>query len=319
MGRCPHESAPVPLTSRRIDALWAALTATLGRPLRFLPLVLATALVLATLLTGALVLWRLQPLEAPPWVRPQALVLAAGAEGETDLAALGLALRKVNGVLAADFIGRDAALADLAQRPGLASLGLRELRPNPLPDAFVVTFSSEAGPEGVEAAAAELAKVKAVDSVHYQPDAFRRLWALARLGRRLVLLAGAALVAALVLGMIAAAAVPGRPDPAALRLFDMLGADRAMVRRPYVYAGAIEMLAAAALAVWLTFALAARLDPLIADLARQYALHWSTDAVPAGYGAALCAAAALLGGLLASLWIRLAQRAASTVAPGLGG
>ena len=306
----------MPLTTRRADALWAALAATVGRPLRFFPRVLAMALVLATLLAGSIVLWRLQPLEAPPWVRPQALVLAAGAEGETDLAALGLALRKVNGVLAADFIGRDAALADLAQRPGLASLGLRELRPNPLPDAFVVTFAGDAGPEGVEAAAAELAKIKAVDSVHYQPEAFRRVWALARLGRRVALIAGAALLAALVIGVGAAAALLERPDAEALYLFDMLGADRAMVRRPYVYGGALAMLVAAALAVWLTLTLVAWLDPLMADLARQYALHWSTDPLPAGYGAAICGLAALIGGLIASLWMRLAQRAATASAIG---
>lgn len=302
----------MPLTSHRTDALWAALAATLGRPVRFVPLVLALTLVLATGLTCASTLWRLQPLEAPPWVRPQALVLAAGAEGETDLAALGLALRKVNGVLAADFIGRDAALADLAQRPGLASLGLRELRPNPLPDAFVVTFSGDAGPEGVEAAAAELAKVKAVDSVHYQPEAFRRIWALERLGRRAALLAGAALLAAGVIGVAAAAALPGRPDPEALRLFDMLGADRAMVRRPYVYGGAIALGVAAALAWWLTLAIAAWFDPLIADLAHQYAFHWSTDVVPAGYGAGFCALTAIAGGVLTSLAVRQAQRAATS-------
>jgi len=278
--------------------------------LPFFPLVLATAVIVAAILTGAIFLWRLQPLEAPPWVRPQALVMAAGAEGETDLAALGLALRKVGSVLAADFVGRDAALANLAQRPGLASLGLREMRPNPLPDSFVVSFAPETGPDAVEAAVAELAKVKSVESVQYQPEAYRRTWALARLARRLVLLAAGALLAAGMVGVVAAAGLLANPDPEELRLLDALGADPAVVRRPYVYGGAIALLCVAALAWWLMVSASAWLDPLIADLARQYALHWSTDGLPAWYGPAFCAMAAVLGGLFASAAMRLAMGSA---------
>jgi cell division transport system permease protein len=298
------------LANSRSGALGAALRNTLGRPLRFLPVVAATGIVLATLLLGALAYWRLQPIEAPPWVRPQALVLAAGAEGESDLGALGLALRKVANVLSADFIARDAALADLAQRPGLASLGLRDLRPNPLPDAFVVTFAPDAGPDAVEAAVAELRKVRSVESVQYQPDAYRRAWALARLARRLLLLAAAALASAMVIGVTVAASLRVRPDPEEIRLLYILGADPAAIRRPYVYSGALALLIAAGLAWWIAASASAWFDPLVADLARQYAVHWSTDVLPPWAGPAFCAAGAVLGGLLASVFVRMAVRKA---------
>lgn len=298
------------LATTRGAALAAALGETLGRPLRFLPVLAALSLVLASLLLGGMAAWRLQPFEAPAWVRPQALVLMAGAEGETDLAAAGLALRKVPQVLAADFVGRDAALADLAQRPALAGLGLRELRPNPLPDAFLVTFAADAGPDAVEAAAAELRKVRSVDSVQYVPEAYRRIWALVALARPLVLLATGVLLAAALLGGALLATLRVRLDPDAIRLLDVLGADPAVVRRAPVYAGALGLGLAAALACWLAAVLAARLDPLVADLARHYALHWSADPVPAAYGVAVCAAAAALGAALASIGARLAMRAA---------
>jgi cell division transport system permease protein len=294
------------LTNSRAGAVQAALAHTLGRPWRFLPTVIATAVVLATLLLGAIAAWRLQPLEAPPWVRPQALVLAAGAEGESDLAALGLALRKVPAVVSADFVGRDAALADLAQRPGLASQALRDLRPNPLPDAFVVTFATDAGPDAVEAAVAALRKVASVDSVQYQPDAYRRTWALARLARRLLMVVGTALGAALVIGAAVAASLRVRPDPEEIRLLYLLGAEPAAIRRPFVYSGALALLIAAGLAWWIAASAAAWFDPLVADLARQYALHWSTDVLPPWSGPAFCGAAGVLGAWIGSVSIRLA-------------
>jgi len=304
------------LIDSRAAALRAALTRTVGQPLRFFPLVLAAAALFAAALLGAIGAWRLQPLEAPPWAYPQALVLAAGAEGEVDLAALGLALRKVANVSAANFVGRDAALADLAQRPGLASLGLRELRPNPLPDAFVVRFAVDAGPDAVEAAVAQLRKVRDVESVQFQPEAYRRTWALARLARRLMLLGAVVLAAAVVMGLSALAAFRLRPDQEEIRLLDMLGAEPAAVRRPYVYSGALSCLMAAALAVWIAAVVAAGLDPLIADLALQFGVHWSAEAPPGWWAIAFCAAATALGAALASAAIRVAIRAVRNGARG---
>jgi len=55
---------------------------------------------------------------------------------------------------------------------------------------------------------------------------------------------------------------------------------------------------------------AADLDPLVADLAHQYGLHWSAEAIPGWYAAAFCVAAAVLGAALASVAIRLRIRAA---------
>ena len=162
----------------RLSGVREALRKTLGRPLTLFLILGSSAIVLATVLLGALAYWRFAPMEPPTWARPQALVLVGGAEGEVDLAATGQALRQIAQVASAEFVGRDAALADLAQRRNLAALGLKELRPNPLPDAFVVRFVPGATPDAVEAAVVQMRTVKDIGGVEYQAAPFRKLGAL---------------------------------------------------------------------------------------------------------------------------------------------
>lgn len=292
-------------TTRRLSALGEALRRTFGRPVEFALVVGSAAVVLATLALLALALWRASPLESPQWTRPQALVLAAGASGEVDLGATQAALRRVSGVVSADFVGRDAALAELAQRKSLSTIGLADLRPNPLPDAFLVRFAAGAAPQAVEAAVAELRKVKNVESVEYPSELYRRMWLLAQLGVRLCLLLCAFLAAALVIGIALAATLWTRIDRTEARVLNLLGADPSVMRRPYVYAGAMSLLLAAALAWWMVLAASAWLDPLIGALAQQYAVHWAPDPLPGWSGALFCLGGALLGAMLASLAARL--------------
>lgn len=306
-------STPLNVAATRGAALLLALRLAVGQPLALAVRVAATAVVLATLLLGVFAFWRLQPLQAPPWMQAQALVLAVGAEGENDLSATAAGLRQVPLVASVEFIGREAALAQLAQRPGLAGLGLRELRPNPLPDAFVVGFAPGGSAEAVEAAVAQLRRCKGVDSVQYQVEPYRRAQALAGVLRPLLLLIGGALLAAALIGGALAAHLRVAPDPQELRLLSMLGAEPAALCRPYAYAGALATLAAAAAAWWLAGAIAARLDGPLAALAQQYSVHWSDQALPRGTGLAVCGLLGLLGGVLAALLARRALRAALRV------
>jgi len=85
----------------------------------------------------------------------------------------------------------------------------------------------------------------------------------------------------------------------------LLGADPSVMRRPYVYAGAMSLLLAALLAWWMVLAASAWLDPLIGTLAQQYALHWAPAPLPSWSGALFCLGGALLGAVLASLAARL--------------
>ncbi|HXY22128.1 MAG TPA: permease-like cell division protein FtsX [Burkholderiaceae bacterium] len=295
-------------TTRRLSAMGEAVRRTVGRPIEFGLVVVSSSIMLASLALVALTLWRALPLEQPPWMRPQALVLAAGAQGEIDLAAVQSTLRRVALVASADFLARDAALAELAQRKSLSAIGLTDLRPNPLPDAFLIRFVAGATPEAVEAAVAEMRKVKNVESVEYQPELYRRIWLLSQLAGRFGLLLAAALAAALIVGVSLAASLWVPVDRDEVQVLNLLGADPPVMRRPYVYAGAMSLLVAAALAWWMVSAACAWLDPLISSAAQEYALRWAPQSPPVWVGALFCLGAALLGAVLGSLAARFAIR-----------
>lgn len=295
------------------SAEWrAALARTLGRPFAFVLVTGSIAFVFAALALAALAAWRIAPFEAPAWTQAEALVLVAGAEGEVDLAALRAALRgavQPPGILAAvEFIGRDAALRELARRKNLAGTGLAELRPNPLPDAFRVRFAAGAPPDQVEAAVAALHKVKSVESVEFQPELGRRAAALGQLAGRVGAVLAALLGAALLLAILLAATLWAHADPQELRVLYLLGADPAVVVRPAAYAAGISLGCAALLAWWFVVTAGAWLDPGFAALARQYDLHWSDDPVPSWVGPLACALAALVGALLSGGVLHLAVR-----------
>ena len=295
-------------TTSRASAFSEALRRTFGRPVEFGLVVGASATLLAALALVTLTLWRALPLEQPPWMRPQALVFAAGAQGEIDLAALQSALRHVAMVASADFLARDAALSELAQRKSLSAIGLTDLRPNPLPDAFLVRFVAGAQPEAVETAVAEMRKIKNVESVEYQAELYRRMALLSQLLARICLLLAAPLGASLIIGVSLAAILWVRIDQDEVRVLHLLGADPPVMRRPYVYAGAMSLLLAAALAWWMVTAAGGWLEPLINSAAQQYALRWTPAALPIWAGALFCLGASLFGALLGSLAARAAIR-----------
>jgi cell division protein FtsX len=296
----------------RLWALRSALQRTLGRPVAFGFVVAATGFVFALAALAALTAWRAAPLEMPGWMQAEALVLVAGAEGDVDLAALRSALRASlqQSALAAsiDFVARDVSLRELAQRKNLASVGLADLRPNPLPDSFHLHYAAGSAPEQVEASVAALRKLKNVESVEYQPELYRRSAALGQLGGRLALLAAGFLGAAVLIAVALAATFWLRADGEELRVLHLLGADPAAVIRPIAYAAGLSLLAAALLAWWIAVQAAAWLEPAFADLVQPYGLHWAPNPLPAWAAASLCVGAALMGSWLAALRLRISMR-----------
>ena len=296
----------------RLAALRAALGLAWRRPLLFLLVTLVSALVLAAAGLAAAAAWRLSPFAAPSWMQAQALVVAAGGEGEVDLGTLRTALRAAvqppELVLSIDFVGRDAALRELAQRKDLAGIDLAALRPNPLPDSFQVHFAPGATPEQVEAAAAALRRVRNVDTVVYQPEPLRRAWQLARLGRQLVVLVACVLAASVFAVAMLAVTAWARVDPQEMRVLHLLGADPGAGLRPAAYATGLSLLASALLAWWASVMAGAWLDPSLADLAQRYSIGWRQEPVPPWLPALACAGAALLGAFAAALALRLSAR-----------
>lgn len=292
------------------DALRAAVRRLVRRPLASVLVLVLLAGTIALAALAAAVAWRGAPWDAPPWMQPQALVLVAGAEGETDLAALRTALRaalpQADPAVGFDFVGRDAALRDLAQRRGLAGSGLAELRPNPLPDAFRMRFAAGTPPERVEAAVAALRKVRGVDAIEYDAELVRRAALLGTLGRQALVACAVLLAAALGLGGIVAASLWSRADDEEAAVLHLLGAAPAQIVRPAAYALGLGLLCAAALAAVAVVEASAALDPALLELAQRYGLHWDAQPLPAWSALLLCLGPAAAGTLGAAVALRRA-------------
>jgi cell division transport system permease protein len=303
-------------------ALRAAARRLAQRPYASALVIGALACVLACVALAGAAAWRSAPWLAPAWMQPEALVLAAGAEGETDLAALRNALRAAlpqpAPAASFDFIGRDAALRELAQRRSLAGSGLAELRPNPLPDAFRLRFAAGTPPDQVEAAVAALRKVRGVEAVEYDAELVRRAALLGALSGRFAQLLAALLAAALLLAAIVAATFwAGAPDEE-LAVLHLLGAEPAQMVRPAAWAAGLCLLCAALLAWGIAAELAALLDPALADLAQHYGLHWDPLPLPGWTAGLLCLVFAGAGTIGTGLALRLAlqRRLARGLLPG---
>ena len=301
--------------SSRGAALRFALRGLFRKPLTLAVSALCTAMVVAAAILIATAAWRAWPPDRPAWAVPSALVFAARSERLADLDTLRGALRQAGPVMTVEFVGRDAARAALVARKSLADSGLNDLQPNPLPNAFIVRFDPAATPAAIEEAVAAMRTQKGVAAVAYEPGTARKLDALTHFATRAGMLLGLVLLAALVAGFSLIAdlwpRVALRLDPEELRVFQILGMEPAALRRPYVYAGAISMALAGALAAAIVLWAGARLAPVFAELATEYSLRWTDAPAPLAFAWLLCPAGGLLGAALASLATRSALRRAA--------
>ncbi len=300
--------------SSRAAALRCALRGLFRKPLTLAVSALCTAAVVAAAVLVGAAAWRIWPPERPAWAVPSALVFAARSERLAALDALRGALRQSGPVVSVEFVGRDAARAALVARKSLADSGLNDLQPNPLPNAFIVRFDPAATPDAIEDAVAAMRTHKGVTAVAYEPGTARKLDALMHFAARTGALLALVLLAALVAGFSLIAdlwpRVALRLDPEELRVFQILGMEPAALRRPYVYAGAISMALAGALAAAIVLWVGAWLAPVFVELATEYSLRWVDAPAPLASAWLLCPAGGLLGAAGASLATRAALRRA---------
>ena len=272
-----------------------------ARPLAWMGLVASSGCLLAVLLLAALAAWNLRPLVGR--AGPQATVFVSPSATPSDVGALRQTLARLEHAGAVRFVGRDAALADIVHRAPLAASALSDLKDNPLPDAFVVSFEAGAEPEAIEASLAAVRRANAVDGVQADLGWYRKLFALARAGRRIAL--PLAVVAALLAAgwwWIASTAWV-RIDAAETRLLWLLGAEDRSIRRPSVFAGALTALASALVGVALAWAAARGWGPVVGDWLRQYAVaeDWQWSLPPPWVAGVVVVAATTLGALAAGL------------------
>ena len=202
------------------------------------------------------------------------------------------------------FVPREQALKELSGVQGMSEL-VAALGRNPLPDAFVVT----AREDGIDALAAEVAKLPGV--THVQSDSLwaRRLAGLARVGRLglwlLAGLLGSALVA-VTFNTIRLQILTQRQE---IEVSKLLGATDRFIGRPFYYAGLLQGLAGGLLALCIVAVSLGLLNREVGPLAQSYGSDFRFAFLPALDAMAVLTFAALLGWLGAHLSVHRHLRA----------
>lgn len=192
------------------------------------------------------------------------LFLDSGAD-EADLANR---LHQVSGVEKAEFVSKDAALKELVKSAGIEDLA-STLERNPLPDAFIVHPRSN-DPAELEALRTELQQLPKVDTAQLDSAWAKRFYALLQVGRNGVLI----LAGLLAFALLAITGNTIRLQILTLRdeieVSTLIGATDAFIRRPFLYAGALQGLLGGLVAWMVVAGSLLLLDSSVADLARQY-------------------------------------------------
>ncbi len=217
--------------------------------------------------------------------------LKAGTE-DAEGRKLAEALAAREDIQTARFVDRKEGLERL-QQAGLGDISAG-LPDNPLPHAILLT-PREVAPEVLEALAADLGKMDAVDRVSLDAEWVKRLAALMRLGEDLVgmlaVLLGLALAA--ITGNTIRLQIYARREE--IEVARLIGATDRFIRRPFLYYGALQGLAGG-LAAWFIVSLAViALQDSAAQLATSYGSRYFISALSLSDSGLLLSASTLLG------------------------
>jgi cell division transport system permease protein len=198
--------------------------------------------------------------------------IAAFLRVDADSTAITAARAKVAAladVAAVDLRDPEAGLDELRSLDGFGR-ALNLVGENPLPHVLVVAPVASADSRRIDALAAAIDAVEAVDFVQYDLAWRQRLDATLALARRVVQVLGAllALGALLVVGNTIRLDVAARADE--ITIVQLLGGTDGFVRRPFLYAGCWYGLAAAVVALIGVWGARAVLAGPVARLAESY-------------------------------------------------
>lgn len=246
-------------------------------------------------------------IDADPHVN---VYLALDATDE-DVKRIGDALRADPESAQVRFIPRSEALAELKATTHLAEI-LATLDRNPLPHAFTVRVRTTAG-ERVSALRSAWSKLPKVDQVLADFEWSERLGRWVSFGQRALaaawLLLGGA-VAFIVGHLIRLQVVTHRDE---IEVSQLVGATAADVRRPFLYHGAVQGFAAAALALALAAGVAVWAGYELQALAPYYASELKVIFVPPVEMLEIVLAVAGLG--LAGAWVAVNRELRRFAAP----
>jgi len=230
------------------------------------------------------------------------LFLAAGVNQE-EAARIGRQLEQHAGITRAEFVSREQALAHLKRNSGMADV-IAGLGQNPLPDAYVV-YPRSSDPAQLEALRDELQKWHGVEHAQLDSAWARKLDALIGFVRLAVLILAGLLSIALVaitFNTIRLQILTRRDE---IEISKLIGATDGFIRRPFLYFGLAQGLAAGIAAYLLIVASLALLNLKLGTLAELYGSSFSLHYLDVADSLSLLVFAAYLGWLGA--WLSVSQ------------
>jgi len=279
-------------------------------PATFFFNVLVIAIALTLPFAGLTLLENLRPVGRQLAVEPEISIFLSMETTRERGKALGADIQRIvkeqemQGKL--EFIPRETALDSLKERSGLSD-AVNTLGSNPLPDAYVLRIhqlDQIAEASRIEAVATQLKALPGVDHVQVDSAWIKRLTALMRVLRlMLVLLAVtlAVVVVAVVFNTVRLQVMTQREEISISRL---VGATDGFIYRPFYYSGALLGLSAGLLALG---GVALSLQPLnaaLTEFAQLYAADFQIKPLNAGVSLLLIVGTAGLGFIGALLSVR---------------
>jgi cell division transport system permease protein len=229
-------------------------------------LVIGVALTLPT--SGWLALDNLRKLTGDaPGVQQISIFMALDV-GKRELAEIEARLQAAAGPGSWRFVPREEALARLQASEGMAEI-IASLPHNPLPDAFVVT-PGDAPPEALDGLAKTFADWPKVAHVQLDSAWVKRLDALLRLGKLVVMLLAALFAGALVTITFNTIRLQILAQAAEIEVAKLIGATDTYIQRPLHYFGVLQGVLGGLCAALLVTAGFHLLTPAVAELARLY-------------------------------------------------
>ncbi|NUU02650.1 permease-like cell division protein FtsX [Herbaspirillum robiniae] len=287
-----------------------ALRHLLRSPGNFLLNVLVVSIALALPFAGLSALENVRPISEQMSVEPEISIFMKMDAGRDASQAMGKTIAQVlkdsDTVGRVEFIPREKAFDALKSKTGLADV-LATLGSNPLPDSFVLRlpgFQNAMDAGRVDDIAQKLKNQPGVDTVQIDSEWVKRLAALLRILRLVLLFLGitlGAVVIAVVFNTIRLQVMTQRDEIEVSRLF---GATNAFIHRPFYYTGALLGLCAGVVALGLVIAAQQPLNEAILDFAHLYASEFQLALPSAMAIGLLLAISALLGLFGAMLSVR---------------
>lgn len=273
----------------------------LRSPGNFLLNVLVVSIALALPFTGLTVLENVRPVSEQLAVEPEISLFLKMDTPRDKAVALASSIRTIlqdsNSTAKIEFTPREKAFDSLKSKTGLNDV-LTTLGANPLPDSYVLKlsgFQNAMDASRVDDIAGKLKALPGVDTVQIDSAWVKRLAALLRILRLVLLFLGitlGAVVVAVVFNTIRLQVMTQYDEIAVSRL---LGATNAFIHRPFYYTGALLGLCAGGLALGLVVLALQPLNVAIADFASLYASEFRMAAPSLPATLFLLAVSALLG------------------------